>query len=202
MAYDTRPRSKEFAAEWRHFPESRPLRPTFSPEPSLRHVYEERHGPDPGNGTYYIVPGGMNVVFQDKTGNEITRVGDFSGRRRRISPIIVQDEYGRELYRTSDVQNSNRTSHPRDEPIYHRSRRTRQDEGLRYDTSRHSDSRSRSAEPPRDRYFQRSDSERSYSREPPTIVLIDGSGRQIPMSVTALHPRLVLIPFYQHAARL
>ncbi|KAJ7179242.1 hypothetical protein C8R46DRAFT_632149 [Mycena filopes] len=44
----------------------------------------------------------MNVVFQDAEGNEITRVGDFSGRRRPISPIIVQDEYGRELYRTSD----------------------------------------------------------------------------------------------------
>ncbi|KAJ7638735.1 hypothetical protein FB45DRAFT_410802 [Roridomyces roridus] len=50
------------------------------------------------SGTYYIVPAGANIVFQDAAGNEITRVGDFSGRRHRVSPIVVQDEHGRESY--------------------------------------------------------------------------------------------------------
>ncbi|KAJ7507715.1 hypothetical protein B0H11DRAFT_1902766 [Mycena galericulata] len=75
------------AAQWSYSPKSRPISPL-------------RHTPEPVvDGTYYIVPGGTNVVFQDEDGNEITRVGDFTGRRRRISPIIVQDEFGRELYR-------------------------------------------------------------------------------------------------------
>lgn len=49
----------------------------------------------------YIVPGGMNVVFQDERGRELTRVGDSSGRRRPAppAPFIVQDPSGRELYR-------------------------------------------------------------------------------------------------------
>ncbi|KAF8450424.1 hypothetical protein L210DRAFT_3520488 [Boletus edulis BED1] len=56
----------------------------------------EQEGP-----LYYIIPGGMNVIFQDEYGNEITRVGDFSGRTRptRPGPFVVQDEYGKELYR-------------------------------------------------------------------------------------------------------
>jgi hypothetical protein len=64
--------------------------------------YEEpqRYAPD----TYYIIPAGTNVIFQDEHGNEIKRVGDFSGRRskrrHRETPLIVQDEYGREIYRT------------------------------------------------------------------------------------------------------
>ncbi|KAI6047267.1 hypothetical protein EDC04DRAFT_2887074 [Pisolithus marmoratus] len=50
---------------------------------------------------YYIVPGGMRVIFQDEAGREIDRVGDFSGRRRPVppAPFVVQDESGRELYR-------------------------------------------------------------------------------------------------------
>lgn len=68
--------------------------------------YEEplRHVESRASDTYYIVPAGTNVIFQDEDGNEITRVGDFSGKRsrrpRRESPLIVQDEYGREIYRT------------------------------------------------------------------------------------------------------
>ncbi|OSX60456.1 hypothetical protein POSPLADRAFT_1047893 [Postia placenta MAD-698-R-SB12] len=51
--------------------------------------------------TYYIIPGGAPVIFEDDDGNEITRVGDFSGnyRPRPQRPVIVQDEYGRELCR-------------------------------------------------------------------------------------------------------
>ncbi|KAJ7744525.1 hypothetical protein DFH07DRAFT_26267 [Mycena maculata] len=118
--------------ERRHFPQPRPLPRPPSP---LRH--------SPERGTYYIVPGGTNVIFQDEDGNEITRVGDFSGRRRRISPIIVQDEHGREIYRTSDIQNSSRA-----EPNRHRSRGSRRDEFT--DEANHP--RSRSAEIHSDRH--------------------------------------------------
>ncbi|KAJ6599147.1 hypothetical protein DFH09DRAFT_26818 [Mycena vulgaris] len=155
MPYDTiSPRPKEPAAEWRHSPISRPLYRTVSPESSLHRGYEPRHAPsDPVDpGTYYIIPGGMNVVFQDEDGNEITRVGDFSARRRRISPIIVQDEYGHELYRTSDIEGSSRSKmHPRDEPSRHKSRRAAVEE-FGYE-SRHK-ARSRSAELHRDRYSE------------------------------------------------
>ncbi|KAF8897456.1 hypothetical protein BD779DRAFT_1667434 [Infundibulicybe gibba] len=57
---------------------------------------------------YYIVPGGMNVIFQDENGNEITRVGDFGSRRdgrQVVSPLVVQDEDGNELYRTGNFNN-------------------------------------------------------------------------------------------------
>ncbi|KZT12715.1 uncharacterized protein LAESUDRAFT_12664 [Laetiporus sulphureus 93-53] len=52
--------------------------------------------------TYYIIPGGAPVIFEDEEGNEITRVGDFSGNYRpprNPRPVIVQDEYGREICR-------------------------------------------------------------------------------------------------------
>ncbi|KAI0069074.1 hypothetical protein BV25DRAFT_85030 [Artomyces pyxidatus] len=54
--------------------------------------------------TFYIVPPGMNVIFTDETGRELSRVGDFSGNTPPMDyqeePIILQDEYGREVYRT------------------------------------------------------------------------------------------------------
>ncbi|KAG9317553.1 hypothetical protein JVU11DRAFT_1759 [Chiua virens] len=68
-------------------------------------IYLDRHDRggsyEKGGPIYYIIPGGMNVIFQDEHGNEITRVGDFSGRTRplRPGPFVVQDEHGRELYR-------------------------------------------------------------------------------------------------------
>ncbi|KIM90707.1 hypothetical protein PILCRDRAFT_811165 [Piloderma croceum F 1598] len=64
------------------------------------HYKLEGRAPD----TYYIVPAGTSVIFQDEDGNEITRVGDFSGKRsrrpHREAPLVVQDEHGREIYRT------------------------------------------------------------------------------------------------------
>ncbi|TBU40464.1 hypothetical protein BD309DRAFT_967453 [Dichomitus squalens] len=51
---------------------------------------------------YYIIPAGAPVVFEDENGNELTRVGDFSGKYRpprRPRPVIVQDQYGREICR-------------------------------------------------------------------------------------------------------
>lgn len=168
---------KQATAERRRSPESRSYR-TVPPESSLRHDYEPRHDSHPVDGTYYIVPGGMNVVFQDEEGNEIARVGDFSGRRRKISPVIVQDEYGHELYRTSDIHGSSVHSTP--EPGRHRSHRRQPEEAIGYD--RHHKPRSKSADLNHDRYSQRSDSEGSHRRsEPPTIILIDRTGHQVPI---------------------
>ncbi|ETW84378.1 hypothetical protein HETIRDRAFT_116684 [Heterobasidion irregulare TC 32-1] len=63
--------------------------------------------------TYYIIPPGMNVIFRDKDGSEITRgadvirtlilsVGDFTGTstpmRYQEAPIILRDESGRIIY--------------------------------------------------------------------------------------------------------
>jgi len=62
-------------------------------------VERGRHGkPD----TYYVIPGGAPVIFEDEHGKELTRVGDFSGRYKPQAlkrPVIIQDEYGREVYR-------------------------------------------------------------------------------------------------------
>ncbi|KAF7983859.1 hypothetical protein HWV62_18184 [Athelia sp. TMB] len=44
--------------------------------------------------------GRTNVIFQDEDGNEIHRVGDFSGKPKkkyREQPIVVQDEFGPRL---------------------------------------------------------------------------------------------------------
>jgi len=77
-------------------------RPPYEPhEPYIEPRHEAPYRtPD----TYYIIPAGTNVIFQDENGKELTRVGDFSGRRRsrprREKPLIVQDEFGNELYRT------------------------------------------------------------------------------------------------------
>ncbi|KAI0321885.1 hypothetical protein OF83DRAFT_133316 [Amylostereum chailletii] len=56
--------------------------------------------------TFYIVPPGMNVIFQDADGNEITRVGDFNIDAAPVeyqeAPIILKDEEGRVIYQTGD----------------------------------------------------------------------------------------------------
>ncbi|OBZ71796.1 hypothetical protein A0H81_08293 [Grifola frondosa] len=59
------------------------------------------HGKNGKKDKYYIIPGGAPVIFEDEDGNELTRVGDFSGnyRPRRPRPVIVQDQYGREICR-------------------------------------------------------------------------------------------------------
>ncbi|KAI0649987.1 hypothetical protein C8Q79DRAFT_902727 [Trametes meyenii] len=60
------------------------------------------HGKNGKKDKYYIIPGGAPVIFEDENGNELTRVGDFSGRYRppkRPRPVIVQDQYGQEICR-------------------------------------------------------------------------------------------------------
>ncbi|KAH9894239.1 hypothetical protein C8Q73DRAFT_508945 [Cubamyces lactineus] len=69
-------------------------------EPPVVVVVE--HGKHGKKDKYYIIPGGAPVIFEDEDGNELTRVGDFSGRYkplRRPRPVIVQDQYGREICR-------------------------------------------------------------------------------------------------------
>ncbi|KAG5221832.1 hypothetical protein IMY05_C4235000400 [Salix suchowensis] len=75
-------------------------------------------GPDVNNTYCYIVPRGTNVIFQDEDGHEITRVGKFHpmypsrepsnpAARKHTVPIVVQDEFGQELY-------SEKASHERE----------------------------------------------------------------------------------------
>ncbi|PPQ69560.1 hypothetical protein CVT26_001562, partial [Gymnopilus dilepis] len=66
---------------------------------------------------HYIVPAGVNVIFQDEDGNEITRVGkngtlESDNQGVRSAPIIVHDEFGKELYRTKGVEQSLRSPSP------------------------------------------------------------------------------------------
>lgn len=79
------------------YPEARGIRRTesYRREPTRNHSKR-------GRPAYYIVPPGMGVVFQDTRGREIQRAGDFSGRRRpvRSAPFVVQDQSGREIYRS------------------------------------------------------------------------------------------------------
>ena len=72
--------------------------------------------------TYYVIPGGAPVIFEDQHGKELTRsvknnntittcetgtdwgpyrVGDFTGRYhpKKQRPVIIEDEHGREVGR-------------------------------------------------------------------------------------------------------
>ncbi|KAH7916188.1 hypothetical protein BJ138DRAFT_1140364 [Hygrophoropsis aurantiaca] len=69
-----------------------------------------------GRPIYYIIPGGVNVIFQDERGREITRVGDFNRRQpARPAPFVVQDAQGREMYRY-DSNHSREGPHRHNEP--------------------------------------------------------------------------------------
>jgi len=58
---------------------------------------------------YYMVPAGLDIIFQDEDGTEITRVGkNVKGRQDHASyvhtkniPIVVQDISGNELFRSN-----------------------------------------------------------------------------------------------------
>jgi len=58
---------------------------------------------------YYMVPAGLDIIFQDEDGTEITRVGKnvkgtqdhaFHAHTKNI-PIVVQDIFGNELFRSN-----------------------------------------------------------------------------------------------------
>ncbi|KII94781.1 hypothetical protein PLICRDRAFT_191774 [Plicaturopsis crispa FD-325 SS-3] len=76
-----------------------------------------------GSHKQYIVPYGVDVVFEDEYGNEIVRTGpfpEFQGRHlppEHRAPLIIEDDFGNELYRTghwgahhSGSQSSGRTN--------------------------------------------------------------------------------------------
>lgn len=101
----------------------------------MRHdeIYSGGHGRAPHSGShgpiYYIIPGGVSVIFQDEYGNEVARVGDFSGRApSRSAPFVVQDSHGREIY-SYDGRDHERGYRPRDprvvmiDPNQHSSKR-------------------------------------------------------------------------------
>jgi len=56
---------------------------------------------------YYMVPAGLDIIFQDEDGTEITRVGknikgthaSHAAHTKNI-PIVVQDIFGNELFRS------------------------------------------------------------------------------------------------------
>lgn len=58
--------------------------------------------------TYYVVPPGMSVIFRDEFGNELKRVGDFSGgggdgfNTYDEAPVELTDELGRVVYKTGE----------------------------------------------------------------------------------------------------
>ncbi|KAL6299101.1 hypothetical protein BKA93DRAFT_830148 [Sparassis latifolia] len=72
--------------------------PHEEPPPVTVVVEHGRHGE---KDTYYIIPDGAPVIFKDEDGNELTRLGDFSGNYKPapIRPVIIQDQYGREICR-------------------------------------------------------------------------------------------------------
>lgn len=89
--------------------ETRPMRYNeIHPVGHGRAPHSGRHGP-----IYYVIPGGVSVIFQDEYGNEVGRVGDFSGRPApRSAPFVVQDKHGHELYSYDDRDHE--SGHPRD----------------------------------------------------------------------------------------
>ncbi|KAI9063359.1 hypothetical protein FKP32DRAFT_1611813 [Trametes sanguinea] len=98
----------------------RPLDPMEEP-PVVVVVEHGKHGK---RDKYYIIPGGAPVIFEDENGNELTRVGDFSGRYQppsRPRPVIVQDQYGREICRAG-FSNDDHISVGSDNHSHHTSR--------------------------------------------------------------------------------
>ncbi|KAI0921893.1 hypothetical protein AcV5_000633 [Taiwanofungus camphoratus] len=131
--------------------------------------------------TYYIIPGGAPVIFEDEDGNEITRVGDFSGnyRPQRPRPVIVQDERGREICRAGfdDDTSSSRTRS--DDSFYMddgRSHRPSQPSRRRaHDSSHKSYTSSRPYDG--DGHYPKLSYEHRESSRSPNIIFIDPSDR-------------------------
>ncbi|GLB33722.1 hypothetical protein LshimejAT787_0106060 [Lyophyllum shimeji] len=130
---------------------------------------------------YYIVPGGLNVIFRDENGNESMRVGEFGDsiyKPRRVSPTIIQDEFGNELYRTGDFgSTATRASSPKSDEndveefqFHSRRHRRRQDRSYRREKSTSTSSKAYSVI--------------TYASVPSNaanIILIDDKGQQIPI---------------------
>ncbi|KAF8351536.1 hypothetical protein F5887DRAFT_213210 [Amanita rubescens] len=54
---------------------------------------------------HYIVPGGLDVIFKDEDGNELTRIRNMGDKstKRRIIPMVIEDEHGKVIYRCDNV---------------------------------------------------------------------------------------------------
>ncbi|KAI0637776.1 hypothetical protein C8Q77DRAFT_1153492 [Trametes polyzona] len=103
-----------------------PLEPSEDP-PVVVVVEHGRHGK---KDKYYIIPGGAPVIFEDERGNELTRVGDFSGRYkppRRPRPVIVQDQYGNEICRAGFSSDDHISVGSRDNYSHHTGGSSRSD---------------------------------------------------------------------------
>ncbi|TFK55780.1 hypothetical protein OE88DRAFT_658910 [Heliocybe sulcata] len=168
-------------------------------QPLIHTVSRRRHAE-----TYYIIPSNRPVIFKDEHGKEITRVGDFSGRKRsrRKHPLIIQDEFGRELYRTGDMHDDHygksfghdyQRHHERFDGSDHSSRTSAYSPGPPEDADSYGlpikliDQWGRPISP-RVETVRRHGSQSSSSRSgrpsvPPNVILIDDFGNQIPIQV-------------------
>lgn len=71
---------------------------------------------------HYIVPGGLDVIFKDEDGNELTRVKNTGGRssKRRITPMIIEDEDGNVIHRMGDFDSEADDSQTRSDTDHRR----------------------------------------------------------------------------------
>ncbi|KAF8165425.1 hypothetical protein B0H34DRAFT_671277 [Crassisporium funariophilum] len=87
----------------RRIPQRKPLPPETIEPAVVEHDYWEEDASEPEI-YHYIVPTGLDIIFQDEDGNEITRVGksgktNHGEHAQKNVPIVIHDEFGRELFR-------------------------------------------------------------------------------------------------------
>ncbi|KAI0829416.1 hypothetical protein BC628DRAFT_1417143 [Trametes gibbosa] len=158
-------------------------------EPPVVVVVE--HGKNGKKDKYYIIPGGAPVIFEDEDGNELTRVGDFSGHYRpprRPRPVIVQDQYGNEICRGGFSNDDHISVGSRDNYPHHtsrsgvsdrRGRSTHRSQDQRGHSSRHESSHSSRMFAPdsyhNDPHYQpsRPRAGTRSSRDDPNVVFVD-----------------------------
>ncbi|KAI6164784.1 hypothetical protein EDD17DRAFT_311293 [Pisolithus thermaeus] len=96
VAAETTPTNIYGSHRYDAYPEGRGIHRAESYRRGPTRSYSKRVPP-----IQYIVPGGMDVIFQDERGREIKRVMNSNGRRGSAptAPFIVHDPSGQELYR-------------------------------------------------------------------------------------------------------
>ncbi|KAI0698928.1 hypothetical protein BC835DRAFT_1412939 [Cytidiella melzeri] len=136
-------------------------------------VERGRHGK---KDTYYIIPGGAPVIFEDDKGNELTRVGDFTGRYRPRPqrPVIIEDSRGQEIGRLGFDDESSLDYPYRNHSSSHEDLQDRSkgyDYGRKYSSHRdrdHADSsRSHRSYDNSSRHSSKHASREEYRHEPP-----------------------------------
>ncbi|KAF8639842.1 hypothetical protein AX17_001097 [Amanita inopinata Kibby_2008] len=135
---------------------------------------------------HYIVPGGLDVLFKDEDGNELTRIRNTGKRsnQRRVTPMVIEDEFGNVVYRTGDFDSLSSSSHTRSEssrqqieyPYASRYQKSKQTGGSEPVVRAPVWVERRSGSPTKHMYT-------SYlSPEAEKVILIDERGRQIPIA--------------------